>query len=143
MIFGYPPWNGYNHLFKSRQNDPLKFPEKKDVDEKLKDLIGKMLVFDQDERLDLKGCLQHDVMKRADSETWDEKFKKKEKNESYEEMKSTINVKKHKSKDVNVNREESERKEEEEEEKTLYDENIPIPYILNSSKEKLIFLIIQ
>ena len=106
MIFGYTPWTGYNpqDLFKSIKNDPLKFPEKKDVDEKLKDLIRKMLAFDQDERLDLEGVLQHEIMKRADSKILDEEFKKKEKIESNnEETKSDISAKKHKSKDDNVN----------------------------------------
>ena len=65
MIFGHPPWTGKNFesLFKSIEKDSLKFPEKNEVDKKLKDLISKMLVIDQDKRLDLEGVLQHECLK--------------------------------------------------------------------------------
>lgn len=92
MIFGKPPWIAENalELFKIIKQDKVKFPEK--IEEKVADLILKMLRIDQDKRLDLEGVLQHEAlgetsMKRSKS------LAKKEERKIPENRKSDANIK--------------------------------------------------
>ena len=80
MIYAQTPWTGINQydLFENIKKEPLKFPPKKDVDDKLKDLIGRMLNLDQDKRISLEQVLKHETMVNIDEKSESQVKKEKE-----------------------------------------------------------------
>ena len=112
MIYSQTPWTGINQydLFDNIKKEPLKFPPKKDVDDKLKDLIGRMLNLDQDKRISLEQVLKHESMINIDETNSSQVKKEKE-----EELKNESNLKKKKVEEVK-NESISKRKQENKEE---------------------------
>lgn len=61
MLFGVRPWSGGSEwsLYKNIKSKPLRFAENTFISEETKDLLSRMLAFEESYRIDWKGILAH------------------------------------------------------------------------------------
>ena len=89
MIFGRRPWNAGTQFALERKikSSPLEFPS--EVSKEVKDLLHKMLAFEEDDRIDWRGIISHPAMELVKETKPEVNQPRREVEETKQEVKKT------------------------------------------------------